>query len=69
VRDIKKLRLATLTSPIILTTITHAYDPNYSGGRDQEDSSPGQIVLETLSQKYPTQKRAAEWLKQLRALR
>jgi hypothetical protein len=39
----------------------HACSPNYSRGRDQEDHSskpaPGEIVLETLSRKYPTQKK------------
>jgi hypothetical protein len=28
--------------------VAHAYNPSYSGGRDQED--PGKIVHETLSQ-------------------
>jgi hypothetical protein len=35
--------------------VTHAYNPSYSGCRDQEDrqfkASPGQIVCEILSQK------------------
>jgi hypothetical protein len=33
--------------------VAHAYNPSYSGGRDQEDcgSKPGQIVHENLSQK------------------
>jgi hypothetical protein len=37
-----------------------ACDPSYSGGRDQEDCSsrPAQAKIKTLSQKYPTQKRA-----------
>jgi hypothetical protein len=36
--------------------VAHAYNPSYSGGRDQEDrhwKPDGQIVLETLSQKKP----------------
>jgi hypothetical protein len=40
----------------------HACNPSYSGGKDQEDrglKSPRQIVLETLSRKNPTQKRAS----------
>jgi hypothetical protein len=38
---------------------THAYNPSYSGDRDQEDrsSKPGQIVRETLSQKKPITKK------------
>jgi hypothetical protein len=39
----------------------HAYNPSYSGGRDQEDcggSEPTQIVLETLSQKTLHKNRA-----------
>jgi hypothetical protein len=54
--------------------VTHAYNPNYSGGRDQEDlglSQPRQIVQETLSQKTTTtttkknhhKKGMVEWLK------
>jgi hypothetical protein len=35
----------------------HACNPSYSGGL-QFKASPRQIVHETLSQKYPTQKRA-----------
>jgi hypothetical protein len=41
--------------------VAHAYNPSYSGGRDQEDhgSKPApSIVHETLSRKYLTQKRA-----------
>jgi hypothetical protein len=41
--------------------VAHVYNPNYSGGRDQEDcsgSQPRQIVLETLPGKNPSQKRA-----------
>jgi hypothetical protein len=41
--------------------MAHTYNPSYSGGRDQEDhgSKPdGQIVLETQSQKNPSQKKA-----------
>jgi hypothetical protein len=39
--------------------VAHTCNPNYSGGRDQEDQSqPGQIVRETLSRKNPSQKRA-----------
>jgi hypothetical protein len=52
--------------------VAHAYNPSYSGGSYQDDpgskdpgSKPplGQIVHDTLSQKYKTQKRLAEWLK------
>jgi hypothetical protein len=45
--------------------VAHACNPNYSGGRDQEDHSlkqPRQIVHETLSRKYLTQKGLVEWL-------
>jgi hypothetical protein len=42
--------------------VAHTCNPNYSGGRDQEDCGlkpPGQIVLETLfKKKKPSQKRA-----------
>jgi hypothetical protein len=44
--------------------VTHAYNPSYSGSRDQEnwnlqlEASPGQIVPETLSPKYSTQKQS-----------
>jgi hypothetical protein len=41
--------------------VTHACNPGYSEGRDQEDggSKPAwEIVHETLSRKYLTQKRA-----------
>jgi hypothetical protein len=37
--------------------VAHAYNPSYSGGRDQEDRG-SKIICKTLSQKYPTQKRA-----------
>jgi hypothetical protein len=46
--------------------VAHAYNPSYLGGRDQEDRSlkpAWQIVFETLSQKYPSQKGLAEQLK------
>jgi hypothetical protein len=34
--------------------VAHAYNPSYSGSRDKEDQShPGQIICETLSQKKP----------------
>jgi hypothetical protein len=39
-------------------------NPNYSGGRDQEDRGSklaGEIVHETPSGKNPTQKGLAEW--------
>jgi hypothetical protein len=39
-------------------TVAHIYSPSYSGGRDQEDLSPRQIVHKTLSQKNPSPKRA-----------
>jgi hypothetical protein len=38
--------------------IAHIYNPSYSGGRDQRivvPSQDGQIIHETLSQKYPKQ--------------
>jgi hypothetical protein len=41
--------------------VAHTCNPSYSGGRDQEDQgskSTQQIVLKTLSQKKPSQKRA-----------
>jgi hypothetical protein len=50
----------------IWALVAHTYNPRYSGGRDQEDHGskpPRQIVLETLSQKYPSQKGLVEWLK------
>jgi hypothetical protein len=44
--------------------VAHACNPSYPGGRDQEDHSfwPAQTnsSLETLSCKYPTQKRAGK---------
>jgi hypothetical protein len=46
--------------------VVHAYNPSYSGGRDQEDcgqSQPGQIVCKILSQKKPSQKGLVEWIK------
>jgi hypothetical protein len=36
-----------------LASMTYAYNPNYSGDRDQEDESS----KPALSQKYPTQKK------------
>jgi hypothetical protein len=39
--------------------LAHACNPSYSGG-SRFEVSPGQIVRETLSQKYPTQKRAGK---------
>jgi hypothetical protein len=39
--------------------VAHAYNPSYSGGKDQEACGlkpDWQIVCETLSQKYSTQK-------------
>jgi hypothetical protein len=40
--------------------VAHAFNPSYSGGRDQEDpsSKPAQDVWETKSGKYLTQIRA-----------
>jgi hypothetical protein len=40
--------------------VAHTYNPNYSGGRDQEDHDlrAFQAKGETLSQRYTTQKRA-----------
>jgi hypothetical protein len=45
--------------------VAHTCNPSYSGGRDQEDRGwkPAQIVLETLTRKYPSQKELVEWLK------
>jgi hypothetical protein len=40
--------------------VAQAYNPSYSGDRDQEDHSSWQIISETLSQKNPSQKRAGE---------
>jgi hypothetical protein len=38
--------------------VAHAYNPSYAGGTDQEDQTqPGQMVCETLSQKNHSQKR------------
>jgi hypothetical protein len=40
--------------------MAHAYNPSYSGGRDQEDGgskTAWQIVCETLSWKNPSQKK------------
>jgi hypothetical protein len=45
------------TSTTRQALVAHACNPSYSGGRDFK-ASPGQIVPETLSQKYPTQNRA-----------
>jgi hypothetical protein len=46
---------------------TSGSHPSNSGGRDQRmavQNQPGQIVRETLSQKYPSQKKGlVEWLK------
>jgi hypothetical protein len=42
--------------------VTHVYNPNYSGGRDQEgdSSKPAQVdSSQDLSQKYPTQNSAS----------
>jgi hypothetical protein len=47
--------------------VVHAYNPSYSGAeirRIKVQSQPRQIVHETLSQKYPTQKELSfqeEW--------
>jgi hypothetical protein len=38
--------------------VAHTCNPSYSGGRDQEDLCPGQIVQETLSRKNPLPKRS-----------
>jgi hypothetical protein len=47
--------------------VAHAYNPSYSGGRDQEDgiSKPARAnIPETLSQKHPSQQKGlVEWLK------
>jgi hypothetical protein len=39
--------------------VTHAYNPSYSRGRDQEDCGSKQIVHKSLSQKYLSQKKRA----------
>jgi hypothetical protein len=44
--------------------VAQACNPSYSEGRDQEDCQPGQIVHETLSQKYPSQKKGASGVAQ-----
>jgi hypothetical protein len=38
--------------------VAHTCNSSYSRGKDEVQSQPGQIVGETLSQKYLTQKRA-----------
>jgi Na+-translocating ferredoxin:NAD+ oxidoreductase RnfG subunit len=38
--------------------VAHAYDPSFSGGREQDRSQSRQIVHEILPQKYLTQKMA-----------
>jgi hypothetical protein len=46
--------------------VAHICNPSYSGGRYKEDCSlkpAWQIVCETLSQKYLTEKGLVEWLK------
>jgi hypothetical protein len=46
--------------------VAHACNPSYWGGgvrRIVGQGQPGQIVCETLSEKYPTQKRAGGELK------
>jgi hypothetical protein len=44
--------------------MAHACNPTYSGGRDQEDCSSKPVqansLRETLSQKYPSQKKWGE---------
>jgi hypothetical protein len=47
--------------------VTNTFDPSYSGGRDQEDTSSKPVqanILETLSQKTRHKKGLVEWLKQ-----
>jgi hypothetical protein len=47
-------------SGVGLALVAHAYNPSYSGSRDQEDhiqNQAKQIVCETLTQKLPSQKR------------
>jgi hypothetical protein len=54
------------TVVVLVGSVTHACNPSYSGGRDQEDhsSKPGwQIVCETLSGKTHHRKTLVEWLK------
>jgi hypothetical protein len=43
--------------------VAHACNPSYSGGRDQFEANPEQVVHKTLSQKYTFKKGLAEWLK------
>jgi hypothetical protein len=46
--------------------VAHTCDPNYSGGRDEEDCGlkpTWAIILETLSQKNKRSGVLAEWLK------
>jgi hypothetical protein len=38
--------------------VAHAFNPNYSGGRDQEDHSLRPVWVKALSQKNPSQKKA-----------
>jgi hypothetical protein len=47
--------------------VAHAYNPSYSGGRDQEDRNSKPVWAnssQTLTQKNPSQKKGlVEWLK------
>jgi hypothetical protein len=43
--------------------VTHTCNPGYSGGRDQEDCQPWQIVRDPLSKKTLYKKELVEWLK------
>jgi hypothetical protein len=48
--------------------VAHAYNPNYSGGSDQEDlsskSSAGKQSVSTYLKKHYYKKGLGEWLKQ-----
>jgi hypothetical protein len=52
---------------MVIVPVTHACNPSYSGGRDQEDCSLNparKVVHKTLSQKTISQKFGlVEWLK------
>jgi hypothetical protein len=43
--------------------MAHACDPSYSGGRDQEEASPGKYFERPYLEKNPPQKELLEWLK------
>jgi hypothetical protein len=44
--------------------VAHAYNANYSGGRDQEDRSSKPVLRAPILRKKPSQKKGlVEWLK------